>query len=274
MLFKPDLSALSKKVRLDLRRVRPTIEALEMALRENSFAYKVTARLVPKLVSGFENAIALASGNRTFFSPGDYPWIKEIEREWPEMQRELQNLLAHQQAKIPEFKNISEEQAKITDGEWRTFMFYVYEQQVAKNCAACPETARILKKIPGMTTGLFSVLKPGTRLTPHRGPYKGVLRYHLGLIIPPDRVSCGIKVGNDTRHWSEGESMVFDDTHEHQAWNDSDQIRAVLFVDFIRDLPFPLNRINRAVIKLMATSPFVQEMMTKLNDRVSDVAQH
>jgi aspartyl/asparaginyl beta-hydroxylase (cupin superfamily) len=248
--------------------------AAKMAFRENSFAYKVTAWLVPRLVSRFESAITLASGNRTFFPLADYPWAKEIEREWPVMQRELRDLLAQQRAKIPEFKNISEEQANITDGEWRTFMFYVYEQQIAQNCATCPETARILKKIPAMTTALFSVLQPGTHLTPHRGPYKGVLRYHLGLIVPPDTMSCGIRVGHDTQHWHEGESMVFDDTNEHEAWNNSEQIRAVLFVDFVRALPFPLNQINRMMIKLMAASPFVQEMMTKLNDRVSDVKQH
>jgi Aspartyl/Asparaginyl beta-hydroxylase len=65
--------------------------------------------------------------------------------------------------------------------------------------------------------------------------------------------------------------MAFDDTHEHQAWNNSDQTHAVLLVDFVRGLPFPLHQINRAMITLMGISPFVQEMMTNLNGRVSDV---
>jgi beta-hydroxylase len=241
-----------------------------MAIRDNSIAYRATARLVPWLVSKFERAIAAASGDRTFYALADYPWIKDIEHEWPVMQRELQALLA-QRTKIPEFKNLSEEQGAITQGEWRTFMFYVYGHKVKANCALCPETARVAKRIPGMTTALYSVLAPGAHITPHRGPYKGVLRYHLALIVPPDAGSCGIRVGSDVQNWHEGESMVFDDTHEHQAWNDSDRTRAVLFVDFERNLPFPLHQINRAMIKLMGISPFVQEMMTNLNDRVSDV---
>jgi aspartyl/asparaginyl beta-hydroxylase (cupin superfamily) len=242
-----------------------------MAIHKNSLAYKVMAPLVPRLVTKFERAIALASGNRTFYPLADYPWTKETEREWPVMQRELQALLKPKQTKIPEFKSISEQQGNITQGEWRTFMLYVYGYEVAANCACCPETARIVKQIPGMSTALFSVLAPGARITPHRGPYKGVLRYHLALIVPPDHKSCGIRVGSDTRNWREGESMVFDDTHEHAAWNNSDQTRAVLFVDFARDLPFPLRQVNRSMIKLIGVSPFVQEMMTNLNDRVSDV---
>ena len=242
-----------------------------MAISKHSLTHKVIAPLVPRLVAKFERAIALASGDRTFFPLADYPWTKDIEREWPVMQHELRALLDQQQPRIPEFKNISSDQANITNGEWRTFMLYVYGYEVTANCAICPETARIVKRIPGMSTALFSVLKPGANLKPHRGPYKGVLRYHLGLIVPPDHMSCGIRVGADTQHWREGESMVFDDTHDHEAWNRSDQLRAVLFVDFVRRLPFPLDQINRTMINLLAVSPFIQEMMTNLNDRVSDV---
>ena len=68
--------------------------------------------------------------------------------------------------------------------------------------------------------------------------------------------------------------MVFDDTHEHEAWNNSDKTRVVLFVDFIRDLPFPLSLLNKAMVKLISVSPFVQNAMSNLNefnDRVSDV---
>jgi ornithine lipid ester-linked acyl 2-hydroxylase len=244
---------------------------MKMAISENGLIQKVMAPLLPPLVAKFERAIARVSGDPTFCPLADYPWVKDIEREWPVMQHELQALLAVQQTRIPEFKSISAEQARITNGEWRTFMFYVYGYEVSANCAVCPETARIVKRIPGMSTALFSVLKPGTHLTPHRGPYKGVLRYHLGLIVPTDYMSCGIRVGANTQHWREGESMVFDDTHDHEAWNKSDQVRAVLFVDFARRLPFPLGQINRTMIKLIAVSPLIQEMMTNLNDRVSDV---
>ena len=73
-----------------------------------------------------------------------------------------------------------------------------------------------------MKTAFFSILAPGKHLPPHRGPYKGVMRYHLGLLIPEPAEQCGIRVDTETRHWAEGESMIFDDTFEHEAWNDTD----------------------------------------------------
>ncbi|MGH8399135.1 MAG: aspartyl/asparaginyl beta-hydroxylase domain-containing protein, partial [Gammaproteobacteria bacterium] len=74
----------------------------------------------------------------------------------------------------------------------------------------------------------FSVLKPGAHIPPHTGVINTRLVTHLPLIIPPD---CGIRVGNETRGWKEGECIVFDDTFEHEAWNKSDQTRVVLIFD-------------------------------------------
>ena len=96
-----------------------------------------------------------------------------------------------------------------------------------------------MREIPGMTTAMFSILSPRKHILDHRGPYKGVLRYHLGLIVPEDAERCRIRVGEDVRHWEEGKSMIFDDTFNHEVWNDTDETRVVLFVDVLRPLPFP-----------------------------------
>lgn len=241
-------------------------------IRKGSPLYKAMALPGLALIAAFEALIVRTRGNATFY-PADHDWCRYLEAHTEVIRGELQDLL-RRTAEVPEFKDISEEQARITRGVWRTHIFYVYGQRLAANCAECPETARLLQTIPGMTTGMFSMLTPGTRLTPHRGPFKGVLRYHLGLIIPKDPTSCGIRVGSETRHWRQGESMIFDDTHDHEAWNNSEELRVVLFVDFIRDLPFPLNVLNRGMIWLIGASPFVRNMVTnlnKLNNRVSDV---
>jgi beta-hydroxylase len=108
-----------------------------------------------------------------------------------------------------------------------------------------------------MTTAMFSILSPRKHILDHRGPYKGVLRYHLGLIVPEDAESCRIRVGEDYRHWQEGKSMVFDDTFNHEVWNDTEETRVVLFVDVMRPLPFPESLINWLIVKLIALSPFV-----------------
>ncbi len=121
----------------------------------------------------------------------------------------------------------------------------------------CPRTAALMREIPGMTTAMISILSPRKHILDHRGPYKGVLRYHLGLIVPEDAEACRIRVGDDVRHWEAGRSMVFDDTFNHEVWNDTDETRVVLFVDVLRPLPFPESLINRAIIKAIGCSPFV-----------------
>jgi len=116
-----------------------------------------------------------------------------------------------------------------------------------------------------MTSALFSILEPGARLKEHRGPYKGVLRYHLGLKVPEEPRQCGITVGGETRHWAVGRSLVFDDTFAHTAWNESRETRAVLFVDFKRELGRPLRALNDALVWLFRVSPFVQNMFERLD---------
>jgi beta-hydroxylase len=108
-----------------------------------------------------------------------------------------------------------------------------------------------------MTTAMFSILSPRKHILDHRGPYKGVLRYHLGLIVPREPEACRIRVGEDIRHWEAGKSMIFDDTFNHEVWNDTDETRVVLFLDVLRPLPFPESAINRLIIKAISFSPFV-----------------
>ena len=80
-----------------------------------------------------------------------------------------------------------------------------------------------------------------------------------GLIVPEPRESCRIRVGDDIAHWEEGESLLFDDSYEHEAWNDSDGYRVVLFMDVIRPLRPPVSWLNKAVIKAVALSPYIQD---------------
>ena len=211
-----------------------------------------------------------------FYDPELFPWIKDMESGFGLIRRELDMILEHTQS-LPNFQDISPEQAAITrDDRWKTFGFYAYGRRFKKNCALCPETDRLIRRIPGMTTALFSILLPGKKIPPHRGPYNGVLRYHLGLLVPKHADLCGIRVGNQERRWAEGESLVFDDTHPHSAWNNSSQPRAVLFVDFKRPLAFPASILNTAWIGYMAATPFVKTMAVRQKhwDKVLDFDMH
>jgi beta-hydroxylase len=161
-------------------------------------------------------------------------------------------------AHMPNIQDLSKDQRYITqDDGWKVFMFYAFGMKAGRNCRRCPETTKLLRRIPGMKTGFFSILAPGKHLRPHRGPYKGVLRMHLALIIPEPAGRCGITVAGETRHWQEGKVMIFDDVKQHEAWNHTDKTRVVLFVDIVRPLRFPANVVNACFMWMIAVSPFV-----------------
>ncbi len=196
-------------------------------------------------------------GDSTFFPLERFPWVEHIEVSWTVIREEVEQLL-DDQAALPSFQDISKDQLEITDDDrWKTFFLYGFGFEAKLGVQMCPRTAALMREIPGMTTAMISILSPRKHILDHRGPYKGVLRYHLGLVVPEDAEACRIRVGEDVRHWEEGKSMVFDDTFNHEVWNDTDETRVVLFVDVLRPLPFPESLINRAILKAIGYSPFV-----------------
>jgi ornithine lipid ester-linked acyl 2-hydroxylase len=205
-------------------------------------------------------------GNRTFFETESFPWVASVEAGSTAIRAELDALLVDRD-RIPNFQDISEDQNVLTEGDrWKTFFLYAYGHKAERNCARCPETARLLQSIPGMKTAMFSILAPKKHVPEHRGPYKGVLRYHLGLIIPDPKTSCRIRVASEVRSWQEGKSLIFDDSHLHEAWNDSDSWRVVLFVDFLRPLPFPLSLLNRVMVWRISRTPFIADAMQRVRN--------
>jgi beta-hydroxylase len=156
------------------------------------------------------------------------------------------------------------DQASITnDDGWKTFFFLGYGFRSEANCARCPKTAELLDAIPGCTTAFFSILSPGKHLGEHRGPWRGVLRYHLALAVPQPADAAGIRVGGEVAHWEEGRSLLFDDGYQHEAWNDTDGVRVVLFVDVLRPLRPAADRVNRALIKIISASPYIRDAKSR-----------
>jgi ornithine lipid ester-linked acyl 2-hydroxylase len=195
-----------------------------------------------------EKVLFYRDGDKTFFELEAFPWVASVEAEWMAIRKELDALMVRRE-EIPNFQDVSKAQKALTEGDlWKTFFFYSFGNKFPENCARCPNTDRLLHLIPGMKSAMFSILAPHKHIPPHRGPYKGVLRYHLGLMIPEPKGSARIRVGNDVGAWEEGKSMIFDDSNEHEVWNDSDAYRVVLFVDFVRPTIFPLSMVNRSII--------------------------
>jgi len=210
--------------------------------------------LLDRLVARFS-----AIGNPELLDERDFLWAGGLEAHWRDIRRELDAVLERRDA-LPNFQDISTDQATITDDDrWKTYFLYGFGFRSDANCARCPETARLVAAVPGMQTAMFSILAPGKHIPEHNGPYKGLIRYHLALKVPEPREQCRIRVDDRIVHWEEGHSLLFDDTYEHEVWNDTDDERVVLFLDVVRPLRFPMNVVNWIVITAIARSPFIQD---------------
>lgn len=198
-------------------------------------------------------------GATAFFAEDSFTWLPSFKAAWPAILAEAQAVLPHR-ARLPAFQEISKEVGYIThDDGWKTFMLLGYGERSEANLQHCPATAKALRHIPGIRTAFFSILEPGKRLPPHRGPYNGVLRLHLGLIVPEPAERCWIRVGPERRHWRPGEVLIFDDALDHEVHNDTDGIRVVLFIDFLRPCYWPVNWLNRFVVFSARFSPLVRD---------------
>jgi ornithine lipid ester-linked acyl 2-hydroxylase len=203
-------------------------------------------------------------GNPCVHDLAAFPWAAGVEREWRVIRDELDRVLLRK-AELPNVQDLTAEAAALSrDAGWKIFPLVAYGLRSQPNIDLCPETWRILQAIPGLTTAMFSILEPGKRIPPHRGPYNGVLRLHLGLIVPEPHERVAIRVGPERRHWQEGQALIFDDAYEHEAWNETAGVRVVLFVDFEKPLRFPASALNRLLLGLAVFTPFVREGGDKL----------
>ena len=114
----------------------------------------------------------------------------------------------------------------------------------------CPESCKIIESLPGVKIAMFSVLNPGAHIKLHNGPYKGMLRYHLGLKTPNDD-DCFICIGGHRYSWRDGEGILFDDTRKHYVRNDTNETRIVLFCDIERPMSFGGKYLNKFILRLL-----------------------
>lgn len=220
-----------------------------------------------RLLQAIDRYLARSSlvGDHPFFDKDLFPYNQTLEDNWRAIRADLDQLLVHRE-QIPPFHEISPDQARISTGDqWRTFILYGFGHKSKRNCQQCPNTARILEKIPRLQSAWFSILAPGYHIPPHSGVTKGVVRTHLGLIIPDDREACRIRVGDQTRRWEEGKCLVLDDTFDHEVWNETDQQRVVLIVDVERPLPTAARLLNRAMLRAVQLTAYVQDARKNLS---------
>jgi ornithine lipid ester-linked acyl 2-hydroxylase len=196
------------------------------------------------------------------FDPTILPWTARFRQEYQRIRLEyVQYVQGHQAA---DHRDLDQNLAANTVG-WKTVYLKVFGN-ITSISKHFPWTMQALSQVP-CTTAYFSILEPGTRIPLHRGLYKGVLKYHLGLIVPDETQDVYIVVHGTRLHWREGQDLLFDDTAEHYVVNQSAQPRVILLLDVKR--PFQnvlVNSLNSLAIMFLSRHARVQKILKRIND--------
>jgi aspartyl/asparaginyl beta-hydroxylase (cupin superfamily) len=210
----------------------------------------------------FRHALELAAGKRRqyfqrptvftypelpqiqYYDPADFDWSAKVEAQTATVRAELVEVLKQGTDNFRPYIQASDgdvrldaNKALVENRDWSALFLCENGRPDEALIERCPRTWEAvnqapLAKIPGFgPTVMFSLLKAGARIEPHTGMFNTRLVCHLPLIVPP---RCTFRVGNDVREWKEGKLFVFDDTIEHEAWNDSSEDRVVLIFDIWR----------------------------------------
>jgi aspartate beta-hydroxylase len=175
-----------------------------------------------------------------FFRREDFPWLDVLEAATEEIAAEALAALTGDRAGFKPYVDFPpgtpiDEWASLNHSlKWSVYPLWHDGEQISAHVQKCPRTAAVLAQLPVCDIphyapgAFFSVLAPRTRLPPHTGTTNTRLIVHLPLVIPE---GCGFRVGAEVRTWKKGNAWVFDDSIEHEAWNDSDEIRIILIFD-------------------------------------------
>ena len=253
---------LPAEVMADVRRAEQVLADLELQAHEVREA-KLTARGFPpeQWSPRLRQSLEIAAGRKKrylqqptrfdlvelphvqFFDPAAFGWVPAVEAATASIRGELEVLL--RQRGTEDFRayiqanpgRIDANRALADNKDWSALFLCESGQEVPAIIAQCPDTWRTMQQVPLPSiagwgpTVMFSLLKAGARIKAHTGMYNNRLVCHLPLIVPP---GCRFRVGNAVREWEVGKLMIFDDTIEHEAWNDGDEDRVVLIFDVWR----------------------------------------
>lgn len=181
-------------------------------------------------------------------SPAEvFPASQELEANFDAVRAEVERLV--EARTLVRYGDIDPMRAAEVSTGWR--LYYAYMLGVANEQARrdLPTTLSFAERTPNVVNALVALLEPGVTLSAHEGPYAGILRYHLALRVPehhPPR----LRVHDERYTWRTGESIVIDDTFDHEVYNDSDSIRILLIIDIRRPLNPILDLVNRVSLRL------------------------
>jgi len=214
-----------------------------------------------KIISYFfllvEKLIEKVTPTPLTYNPNNFAFINDLKKNRETILREYEKI------KLAKFNEISPETAPdkyFKNSNWNVFILFSYGKIFDTNIKQCPVTYSILKKYSYLKTAMFSLLPPKSKMEPHRGPYKGVIRCLFKLKLEDREGDVGLQILDKKFNWKNNDVIIFDDTLTHSAWNLSTGDRVVLFLDIERPLPFPVNILNKFVIFLINKNKRIKQI--------------
>jgi len=247
----------------EVEHARRALAALDDAFHEKRTRLMTNRGFPPESWSPrFRHALELAAGKRRqyyqrptiftypelpqvqYYDPADFDWSAKIEAQTATVRAELVELLKQGTDNFRPYiqagdgdVRLDANKALVENRDWSALFLCENGKPDDALIERCPATWAAVNEAPlariagwGPTV-MFSLLKAGARIEPHTGMFNTRLVCHLPLIVPP---KCTFRVGNEVREWKEGQLFIFDDTIEHEAWNDSNEDRVVLIFDIWR----------------------------------------
>lgn len=187
------------------------------------------------------------------------PVIFDIDASYPSLNSLTENyqLILDEYQKVAEkytiaaYHDLSPDQHEISgkyqpEKKWKVFIINGTGRFTPEGLEDCPETCNLLQNIPGLFHATFSTLEPGKYVPPHEGPYRGYIRYHLCLRAPENNPPY-IRVHDQYHTWKAGNAVLFDDTWEHEVYNEASEERTVMMVDVMRPMPWFPTLVNKFI---------------------------
>lgn len=182
-----------------------------------------------------------------------FPNAQRFVDNWRDIRREALEIRGNL-AQVPRFHDIMPEQAEISanDGrDWRMFIMRAYGVDVPRNRGRCPAISALLDQSPEVTSAVLSFLAPDKHIPRHRGPFRGILRFHLGLAMPRGangELGAILDVDGVEHRLADGDCLLWDDTYPHEAWNKTDEVRIALLLDvWRRGMPYDMEILSRLI---------------------------
>ncbi len=178
--------------------------------------------------------------NKPFIPLARFPELEALQRNAAAIREEGLALMAHAKLRAPD-QNDDAGFNSFAKAGWKRFYLKWYGDAHPSATRLCPRTTELLRGLPGVSAAMFATLPPGAVLNPHKDPYAGSMRYHLGLVTPNDD-ACYIEVDGERHSWRDGQGVIFDETYIHKAENGTGVERLILFCDVERPMRFAFAR--------------------------------